>query len=102
MELIVMVLAPFPLGFFVRQRVVAYLAYVGLHSFVFTFQTTTLLKAWVGGDTSGFTKDPTAVDWPYAIVNLVIYGAGLGLVALGHRLGERRRNRTPAAVDLAG
>ena len=101
MELIVMVLAPLPLGYFIRQRIVAYLVYVGLHSFVFTFQTMTLTKAWVGGDTSGFAKDPNSVDWPYALVNLVIYGVGLGLVALGHRLAERRRRRASAPVDLA-
>ena len=34
-----MLLAPFPIGFFIRNRMAAYLAYVALHSFVFTFVT---------------------------------------------------------------
>jgi hypothetical protein len=38
MELIIMLLAPLPVGYFIRNRMAAYLAYVALHSFVFTFQ----------------------------------------------------------------
>jgi hypothetical protein len=48
-ELIIMPLAPFPMGYFIRNRMAAYLAYVALHSFVFTFQSTTPLKEWTGG-----------------------------------------------------
>ena len=33
-ELIIMLLAPFPIGFFIRNRMAAYLAYLALHSFV--------------------------------------------------------------------
>jgi hypothetical protein len=99
-ELILMLLLPFPLGYLIRQRVVAYLAYVGVHAYVFTFQTMTLLKAWTGGDRSAFGADPQAVPWDYAAVNIAIYGAGLGLVALGHRLRDRRRTKAQG-VDLA-
>ena len=99
MELIVMLLVPFPLGYLVRRRIVAYLAYVGVHSFVFTFQTMSLTRAWVGGDRSAFGTDPQSLEWSYALVNVAIYAAGLGLVALGGRLGDRRRRRVPA--DLA-
>jgi hypothetical protein len=98
MELIVMLLVPFPLGYLVRRRVVAYLAYVGVHSFVFTFQTAMLTRAWVDGDTSAFARDPRSLEWSYALVNLVIYAAGLGLVALGGRLGDRHRRRVAADV----
>jgi hypothetical protein len=35
---------PLPIGYFTRNRMAAYLAYVALHSFVFTFQSTTLLN----------------------------------------------------------
>jgi hypothetical protein len=69
----------------------AYLAYVALHSFVFTFQSTTLLKEWNGGDYSAFVKNPAAVDWSYGLVNLLIFAAGLGLVTLGSWLRARRR-----------
>ena len=37
MELIIMVLAPFPIGFFVRSRMAAFVAFIALHAFVFTF-----------------------------------------------------------------
>jgi hypothetical protein len=100
-ELIVLLLLSLPLGFLIKSRVAAYLAYVGVHSFVFTFQTLTLTRAWVGGDTAAFDQDPNAVPWPYAVVNLAIYGIGLGLVALGHRLAAGRRARRSAVVNLA-
>ena len=91
-----MLLTPFPIGFFIRNRMAAYLAYVALHSFVFTFQSTTLLKEWTGGDYSAYVKNPAAVDWSYALVNLLIFTAGLGLVTLGSWLGARRRRTAPA------
>jgi hypothetical protein len=100
MELILMLLVPFPLGYLIRRRLAAYLAYVGVHSFVFTFQTMTLTRAWVGGDTSAFARDPRSFEWSYALVNLAIYAAGLGLVALGGRLGDRRRRRVAADVAV--
>lgn len=101
MELIVLLLLPLPLGYLLRPKLAAYLAYVGAQSFIFTFQTMTLTKAWVGGDYNAFAKDPSEPDWAYAVVNLVIYAAGLGLVALGAWLRERRQARYPEGVDLA-
>ena len=104
MELLLMILLPLPLGFLIRSRLVAYLAYIGAHSFVFTFQSMALLRLWVGGDYAAFDKDPEVTPWPYVLVNLAIYAVGLGLVALGHRLGRRRRergSRPSEAVDLA-
>ena len=100
MELIAMVLLAFPLGYFLRPRLAAYVAYVGAFSFIFTFQTLTLLRAWVGGDRSAFAADPNSSEWPYAVVNLVFYAGGLGLVALGHWVRERRRNRQALAKPL--
>ena len=96
MELIIMLLAPFPIGYFIRNRMAAYLAYIALHSFVFTFQSTTLLKEWTGGDYSAYVKNPAAVDWSYGLVNLLIFAAGLGLVTLGSWLSARRRHPGPA------
>jgi hypothetical protein len=100
-ELIIMLLAPFPIGYFIRNRMAAYLAYVALHSFVFTFQSTTLLKEWAGGDYSAFARNPATADWSYGLVNLAIYAAGLGLVALGTWAGAKRRRATLPAVELA-
>jgi hypothetical protein len=56
-ELIILLLAPFPIGYFIRNQTAAYLAYIALHSFVFTFQSTTLLKEWAGGDYSAYVKN---------------------------------------------
>jgi hypothetical protein len=100
MELILMVLLPFPIGFFVKHRLAAFVTYIAVHNFVFTFQTAELLAAWTKGDTSAFPADPTGFAmFPYAAVNAVIFAVGLGLVWLGNRLGARRRDRRP--VDLA-
>ena len=95
MELVLMVLLPFPLGYFLRNRLAAYVVYTAAHAFVFTFQTLTLFKAWIGGDRSAFTADPDGIEWSYGLINLAIYAAGAGLVWLGHRLARRRR----ASVD---
>ncbi|MFC4055830.1 hypothetical protein ACFOY4_39605 [Actinomadura syzygii] len=103
MELILMVLLPLPLGYLVRNRTAAYLTYVGVHSFAFTFQTMTLTRAWVGGETRAFAKDPDSVPWSYAAVNVAIYAAGLGLVTLGAWLRSRRASTPgPKPVDISG
>jgi len=100
MELIVMIIAAFPLGYFVRPRSAAYVAYIALHSYVFSFQNMELTREWVGGNHHAFPKDPNTVPWSYAVVNLAIYAVGLGLVTLGHRLAGRRQTRTSSGVDL--
>lgn len=101
MELILTLAVAFPLGYFFRQRLVAFLAYVGVHSFAFTFQSTQLTREWVGGSTQAFPKNPDTIVWAYGLVNLAIYGLGLGLVALGGIVATRRQTRTQGAVDLA-
>jgi hypothetical protein len=98
MELVAMVLLPFPLGYFLAKRSTAFLAYVAAHSFIFTFQTMMLIRMWVGGDTSAFQQNPNSFEWSYALVNLAIYAVGLGLVELGHRVAARRRAAAKAAA----
>ncbi len=103
MELILMLLAPFPIGFLVRNRVVAFLAYIALHAFVFTFQTLMLIVDWAGGSTEAFGAFPHAATTDvlaYGAVNLLIYAAALGLVYLGSRTATRRRRRTTGPVAL--
>lgn len=100
MELIVMIVVAFPLGYFVRQRLVAILSYVAIHSFVFSFQNMQLTKEWVGGSTEAFPKNPKSTPWEYGVVNVAIYGAGLGVILLAHRFATKRRIRS-TAVDLA-
>jgi hypothetical protein len=101
MELVVMLLLTFPLGFFVPSRAAAYVAYIAVQSFVFTFQTMYLMREWVGGSTEAFDKDPQTVPWSYGLVNLLIYAAGFGLVTLGHHVAARRRRRSTMAVELS-
>ncbi len=97
MELIVMIVIAFPLGFFVKNRTAAYVAFIAVHGFVFTFQSVALITQWAGGSTSAFGPSPKADKsevWSYGVVNLVIFAAGLGLVALGCYVANRRRNKT--------
>ena len=96
MELILLI-APLPLGFFLRSRVAAFLTYVAMHSFVFTFQSTTLTLAWVAGSDAAFERSGAA-PWPYLVVNAVIYGwlAARGC-GRGERFGGRRRWTSPPA-----
>jgi predicted Na+-dependent transporter len=101
MELIVLVLVPFPLGYFIRNRLAAFVAYIAVHGVIFTFQTLELIREWVGGSTAAFPKDPNTAPWAYGLVNAIIFAVGLGLVWLGHRLRNRRRAEAAHPVDLA-
>jgi hypothetical protein len=88
-ELLIAVLVPFPLGFLVKRPIWAYITYIAIHAFVFTFQSLNLLIEWVGGSQEAFGPYPQASAgqvWSYGVVNLVIYLVGLGLVALGSRV----------------
>jgi hypothetical protein len=101
-ELILMLLAPLPIGFFVKNRTAGFIAYLALQAFVFTFQSVELVIAWAGGSTEAFGPFPKADNGEvlaYGVVNLVIYGIGLGLLYLGQRL-ALRRSRRAGAVQL--
>jgi hypothetical protein len=100
MELIVTLLIAVPIGYLVRERLIAVLTFVAVHSFVFTFQCMALTREWVGGDTSAYPKNPNTVPWAYGMVNLIIYAGGVGLVLLGGHLAARRRRRNAEAVEL--
>jgi hypothetical protein len=94
MELLVMLLVPFPLGLLLRSRGAAYITYLAVHAFVFPFQTLVLLIDWVNGAEAAFGPYPDASwgqVWGYGVLNLLICLGGLGLVALGQRVQTRRR-----------
>lgn len=91
------VLFAFPLGFFLRNRLAAHVAYVAIFAYCFTFQTLYLLRSWTADHHSAFPANPDAMPFSYLMVTGGIYVVGNLLVALGHRVGARRRNR---AVDL--
>lgn len=99
-----MIVLPFPIGWFVRHRLTAYVAYLAAFSFLFTFQSTELIIDWAGGDTRAFGGFPKADSdtWSYGVVNLGFLVVGLGLLTLGTVLASRRRARRaiPAAVHV--
>lgn len=102
MELIVTILIPLPLGLLIGNRAAAYVAYIAVHAFVFTFQTALLVMEWANGSTEAFGSFPDYNDgdvWAYGIINLVIYAVGLGLVTLGSRIRTNRKTRHNT-VDL--
>lgn len=97
MVAIATVLFAFPLGFFLRNRLAAYVAYLAIYAYCFTYQTLYLLRSWVGGSHQAFPADPDKLPIGYIVVTAGIYAAGFLLVTLGHRVGAKRRTR---AVDL--
>jgi len=102
MELLLTLVAAFPIGFLIRNRLAAFVVYIAAHGFVFTFQTLVLLIAWTGGSGEGFGPYPqgsTAEVLSYGLINLVIFAAGLGLVYLGHCVAARRRVRTAEPIQ---
>jgi hypothetical protein len=102
MALIVMIVTAFPIGFFIKNRTAAYITFIALHGFIFTFQSVDLIVEWAGGSKSVFGPYPHAHKsqiWSYGVVNLVIVAAGLGLVALGYYVANRRR-ATVTTVNL--
>ncbi len=102
MELIVMIVTAFPIGFFIKSRTPPYFALIAAHGFAFPFQSVDPIIEWVGGSKAAFGPYPNADKsqiWSYGVVNLVIFAAGLGLVALGHYVATRRRTKA-AALNL--
>lgn len=98
---IVTVLLAFPLGFLLRDRLAAYVAYLAVFGYAFSFQNVYLLRSWVQDPGGGaFPRDADQLPLSYLAVSIVIYAAGFGLVTLGHRLGGRRRARSQAPVPV--
>jgi hypothetical protein len=104
MNLLFTLLGALPLGLLVRRRHVAVLTYLLVDSFLFSFQTLTVLLTWMSGNQgigggSGFGDAP-AGTFPisyahgevvaYGVVNLLITSAGVGLVLAGVGVRARR------------
>ena len=98
MVAVVTVLLALPLGFALRSRLAAMTAYAVAYLWAFAFQTLYLLLDSLGGLDPAF--EPGEFPLSYGLVTLLVLLVGLGLVALGHEVGSRRRTRTatPAAV----
>ena len=100
MNIILTILVGFPMGYLIRSRGTAVIAYVLVDSYLFTFQTAFLLMQWVDGDNHAFgvrggawTAERTTMVGSYLVLNGVIVAIGIGLVLLGHKLRARRSAR---------
>jgi hypothetical protein len=98
---IVTALCAFPLGFFLRNRLAAYVGYLAVFGYAFSFQNVYLLRSWVRDPGEGaFPRDADQLPVSYLLVTGAIYAAGFGLVTVGHRLGARRRARSRIPVPV--
>ena len=93
---IVTILLAFPCGFFFRSRLAGNTAYAIAYLWAFVFQGIYLMLDSVSNGQT-LNDDPAFVSdefpWQYGVVTLLIFIAGFGLVALGHRVGRGRRER---------
>ena len=90
---VVTVLLAFPLGFLLRSRLAAMLAYVAAYLWAFTFQTLYLLLDSMSNPQTG-AFGPAEFPLSYGLVTLGMFAGGLLLVALAHWLRERRQQTT--------
>jgi hypothetical protein len=89
---VVTILAAFPLGFFLRNRLAANTAYAIAYLWAFVYQTLYLvLDSFGGGEEPAFEAQEFPLS--YGLVTLAIFLVGFGLVQLGHRAGRGRRDR---------
>ena len=91
---VVTILLAFPLGFFLRSHLAANTAYAIAYLWAFVYQGVYLLLDAMNGGRDAF--DPKEFPLSYGLVALAIFGVGFGLVALGHRVGSKRRTRVAA------
>lgn len=108
MNLIYTVLVALPLGFFIGRRGLAMIVYVLAGTWVLGFQHVAVILAWLAND-QPIAFGPSPMSFPitydddqyagYVAANLAITVVGLGLVALGVWLKERRRTPAQELVD---
>lgn len=88
-----------PLGYLVRSRLAAYLAFGLAFAHLYTFQTASLVMEWVNGADAAFPQTDSEQllggTLGYFAFTTLVYAAGLALVTAGHHLrvrAERRRS----------
>jgi hypothetical protein len=91
---VVTVLCAFPLGWFLKSRLAANMAYAIAYLWAFMFQTLYLMLDSVGGNPA-FERGE--FPWQYGVVTLLIFVAGFGLVSLGHWASARRTAKLSAS-----
>jgi hypothetical protein len=92
---VVTILFALPLGYLVRNPVAAYVGYVAVYAWAFTYQGVYLMLSRVDGDYSAFPRDGFPLS--YGLVTLGVYVVGFGLVTMGRWL-RTRRTRSPERV----
>jgi hypothetical protein len=96
---VVTVLLAFPLGYFVRSRLAANTTYAIAYLWAFVFQTMYLTLDVINQSATPAFQ-PEEFPLAYGLVTLAIFGIGLGIVALGRWVRQRRvRGRAPSAVE---
>jgi hypothetical protein len=109
MNVVFTVLFAFAIGYLLRERGLAVVAYLALDAIVFAYQTLGVLLDWMADDPpTAFGPAPRSFPveyshselWGYGVVNLVIICVGTGLVVLGTWVRARRTARR-AAVSVA-
>lgn len=107
MNIIFTVLFAFAIGYFVKQRGLAIVAYLALNAIVLSYQSISVLLDWMANRPPvAFGPAPTSfpVEYSgsefmgYGVINLVVTAAGVGLVLLGTRLSARREARRSAVA----
>lgn len=108
MNVIFTVLFAFAIGYFVKERGLAVVAYLALDAIVFAYQSLSVLLNWMadeppvafGPSPSGsFPIEYSASEtWGYGLVNLVVVAVGVGLVAAGSKVRTRRAAKQAAVA----
>jgi hypothetical protein len=94
---VVTILTAFPLGFLLRSRTSAVVAYVAVYSWAFTFQGIYLMLSSLNHEANP-AFEVGHFPLSYGVVTATIFAVGNGLVFLGHRVGGRRRLARAAAA----
>lgn len=90
----IIALLALPLGYFVRNRTVAFLTYASAFAHVYTFQTANLVMEWVNGADAAFPQDDSTQllggTVGYFSFTTLVLAIGAGLLTAGHGLRVRR------------
>ena len=101
--IVIIALLALPLGYLVRHRTAAFVAYAVLFSHVYTFQTANLVMEWVNGADAAFPQDDSTQllsgTVGYFVFTTLILAVGAALLVAGSRLRARRDVRS-ATADL--
>ena len=96
MNIIFTILFAVPIGFFVKQRGLAIVAYLAADAILFTYQTVNVLHdSWLDHDGRVTVTDSTLAG--YGVVNIIIIAIGIALVVLGTVTAKRFAAKRNAA-----